>query len=102
MDTSPTEPSPYDKRLDHIEARLDRGSQNMSEIRADVSGLRAELAGNTEVTNEVRELLEAGKNGLKVLGWIGVGAKWLGGIAAALTALWTLLYAITHNGQLPK
>jgi hypothetical protein len=83
------------ERLQEIEERLDRGAATMREF-------RTELAANTETTNEVRELLEAGKNGLKVLGWIGVGAKWIGGMSAALVAVWSLIYAATHNGQLPK
>jgi hypothetical protein len=86
---------PVDERLTEIEDRLDKGSKRMQD-------LRDELAANSATTNEVRELLEAGKNGLKVLGWIGVGAKWIGAIAGALVALWSLIYAATHNGQLPK
>lgn len=86
---------PVDKRLIEIEDRLDKGSKRMQD-------LRNELAANTVITNEVRELLEVGKNGLKVLGWIGVGAKWVGAIAGALVAVWSLIYAATHNGQLPK
>ncbi len=83
------------ERLKEIEDRLDRGAANMREF-------RTELAANTETTNEVRALLETGKSGLKVLGWIGVGAKWAGGIAGAIVALWSLIYVATHNGQLPK
>lgn len=87
--------TPLKNRLQEIEDRLDKGAKNMRDM-------RTELADNTAVTTEVKQLLEAGKNGLKVLGWIGVGAKWVGGLAAAITALWTLLYAATHGGHLPK
>jgi hypothetical protein len=82
-------------RLASIEERLERGSDRMD-------SMQDELSANTAVTTEVRDLLTAGKGGLKVLGWFGVFAKWLGGIATAIAALWALYYAATHGGQLPK
>jgi hypothetical protein len=38
---------------------------------------------------------------MRVLGWMGTAASWLGRLAAAGLAIWGVLYAITHNGELP-
>ena len=59
------------------------------------------LAQNTAMTAQMLDVVKAVKGGIKVLGWIGVGAKWLAGIAAAVTAIYTLIYMATHGGSKP-
>lgn len=81
-------------RLDEINDRLNRGSERMSSI-------ETELRSNTDTTRDVRELMELGRNGFKVLGHIGTAVKWLGGIAAALVACWSL-YQAWKNGTPPS
>lgn len=92
-------PPGTDQRLQAIEQRLANGDRRMTLM-------QGELTQNTLVTTEVRELLEAARTGLKVLGWFGLGVKWCGGIAAALLSIWgfgyAVWYAMTHGGQLPK
>lgn len=77
-----------------IEDRLDRGSDRMKAI-------EDELRQNTDTTREVRELMELGRSGFKVLGFFGVAAKWVGAIAAAFVSVWGLIYTITHGGKPP-
>lgn len=77
-----------------IDERLANGDARMGKI-------EAELTRNTEATEEVRDLLAAAKGAFRVLGGIGAVARWVGGIAAAIVALWGLLYAITHGGRPP-
>jgi hypothetical protein len=83
-----------EERLDAIEQRLQRGSEHMALI-------DGAIAENTTLTREVRDVLDAFKGGMKVLGWLGTGMGWLGKIAAAVVAIWGFIYAITHNGS-PK
>lgn len=94
---SDTTPDAHDTaaRLAIIDDRLDAGAARMD-------AMQRELAANTEVTTEIRDLLASFKGGFRVAGWLGVVAKWLGGLAAAATALWVLIYQATHGGQLPK
>lgn len=80
------------RRFEAIEDRLDRGSDRMKAI-------EVELRENTDTTKEVRELLEVGRSGFKVLGWIGVAAKWLGGVAVAVGAIWSLLHGVQPPGK---
>lgn len=68
---------------------------------ARVETIEAKLDTNTEVTTEVRDFLAAFKGGFKVLGWLGVGAKWVGGMAGAAAAVYTAWYMLTHGGQMP-
>jgi hypothetical protein len=63
--------------------------------------LRSQLKRNTEITEEVRELLGAFKGALRVMGWLSRCAKWGGALAAAGTAIYTALYMATHGGRLP-
>jgi hypothetical protein len=63
--------------------------------------IETKLADTQSVTHEVRDLLTAFKGGFKVLGWLGTGAKWVGGIATACVAIYTIGYMLTHGGQLP-
>lgn len=84
--------------IDRIDERLDKGSERMDDM-------QRELKANTEVTKEVKELLELGRTGFKVLGWLGkaivVTVRVAGYVGAAAVALYSAWYAITHGGQLP-
>lgn len=66
-----------------------------------ITNIETSLEANTAVTHEVRDLLDAFRGGFKVLGWLGLGLKWLGGIATACVALYTVFYMLTHGGNLP-
>lgn len=80
------------RRFEAIEDRLDRGSDRMKAI-------EQELRENTDTTKEVRELLEVGRSGFKVLGWMGAAAKWLGGVAVAVGAIWSVLHGVQPPGK---
>ncbi|WP_141104009.1 hypothetical protein [Noviherbaspirillum denitrificans] len=79
----------------------------MNKLEAGINANTAEIQKNTRLTEELkadtREFLEvfnAVKGGFRVLGWIGTGAKWLGGIAAAGTALYgfgLMMWQILHG-----
>ena len=84
-----------EERLAAIETRLDRGDKRMGRIETSITE-------NTGITVEVRDLLTALKGGLKVAGWIGHAAKWVGAVAIAGSAVWSLIYAAAHDGRLPK
>lgn len=79
--------------LDDIYERLEKGDKRMTHI-------ESTLADNTAATMEARDILVAAKGAFKVLGWLGVVFKWVGGIASAVTALYVLLHL--GDGSLPK
>ena len=81
-------------RLVLIEQRLAQGDQRMN-------GMQEELTKNTQITTEVREILEVAKSGLNVLGGIGKVLGIGGKLAAAGVAIWGAIYALMHHGQLP-
>jgi hypothetical protein len=78
------------RRFAEIEAQMAKGAERMEAI-------ERELRDNTQVTREVRELMVLGRNGFKVLGWFGIAAKWVGSLAAAVAAVWALVYAALHG-----
>lgn len=85
-----------------VNERLDRGDRRFDQ-------LDAEIAENTRLTREsaadlaaIRDVLTAVRGGLRVLGWVGAGMKWLGVIATAGVAIYTAVYALTHGGNLPR
>jgi len=77
-----------------VKERLDSGARRMN-------AMQTELTANTAVTAEVRDILDAGRTGLRVRGGLGTAAAWLGKLAAAAVAIWGAFYAITHGGQPP-
>lgn len=80
-------------RLASIDSRLDAGSRRMTRI-------EAQLAENTALTRDVRELMEAGRAGLRVLGTLGKLAGWVGKLATAALAIWAFIHAV-KNGVPP-
>ncbi len=74
--------------------RLDQGSERMD-------ALQKSLDGNTEVTTEVRDILNGVKLGFKVLNWVGAAAKPLFKLVAFIAAAYSTWYAATHNGKGP-
>lgn len=89
-------PDPLDMaaRLADINQRLARGDTRMASIEAD-------LASNTAITREIRDLMDAARLGLRMLGGMGQVAKWLGMVAAAAVSIYTAAYMLTHGGQPP-
>jgi len=57
---------------------------------------------NSETVAQVVKLLEPLAGLFKVIGWIGTAIKWLGAVAAACLAIYSLWYTWSHNGDLPK
>jgi TolA-binding protein len=47
-------------------------------------------------TKQILEIFQTVSGGLKILGWLGVVAKWLAAILAAITAV----YALIHNPRM--
>lgn len=59
--------------------RLQEGHEAM---KLEITEMRVELAANTEITNQIKEVLEAARTGFKVIGWLGALVKWGAAIAA--------------------
>ena len=79
-------------------------AKQIADLTADNGRLRqleSSLSENTAITSEIRDLLTAVKGGIRVLGWLGTGAKWLGAIAGAVAAIYTVAYMVTHGGRPP-
>ncbi len=79
-------PLPDDERLAAIEQRLQRGDDRMGTIERNV-------AENTAITREIHEILQLGRNGLRILGALGTATKWLASLIAACGAAWGVLTA---------
>lgn len=62
-------------------------------IRARLGSVERAMEDNTEKTIEVLDLLTTFKGGMKFLGWLGVGAKWIAAMVAAGAAIWTAIQA---------
>ena len=89
-----TIPDTVAARLADIDQRLARGDTRMANI-------EVELASNTEVTREVRDLMTAARVGFRVLGGLGTAAKWVGILATASAAVYTAVQTLLHSGQPP-
>ncbi len=89
------------RALAPLNARLDRGAEKMEGLTEGVSKLGDELKRNTGTTEEVRELLDLGKGGLRVLGALGAAFKWIGGLAGAGLAIYALIHALKTGTPVP-
>jgi hypothetical protein len=82
--------------------RLDDGGKRMDSIE---KSMESRFNKQDEALSELLELFQLGKNGLKVLGWLGGGLVWAAKAVAALGAaggaIYVLWYQFTHGGQLP-
>lgn len=100
-DTGPLPLDP-DERSHAIDQQLAAGRRRMEALERGQHEMRKELRENTRITQEIADVMTAGRVGLKVLGGIGTVVKWLGVLAAGALAIWTFLYAATHGGATPK
>lgn len=66
-----------------MQTRIEKQEQELAEI-------RKELAENTSITRELRDILVTVKSGARMFGWIGSAIKWISGVVAAGVALWAL------------
>jgi len=80
--------------LANVQRQLANGDLRMTAI-------EVELRTNTELTADVKALLEAVRAGLKVLGWLGSAAGWAAKVATAVGAVYAAWQLIKH-GAPPK
>lgn len=81
------------------EARLDSGDRRMKDIEDQLIEVRSELKRNSELTQDIRDILTATKVGLKVLGGIGQLVRWLGFVAGGVLAIWGAWQAFLHQAK---
>jgi hypothetical protein len=77
-------------------------TQSIDLLKSQHNEIRKAVDENTIITNtikantdEIIEFFKAGKGFFKIAGYAGTIAKWLGAVAAAVTAIW----AATHLGD---
>lgn len=88
--------------LSAIHDRLNAGDKRMEAIESQLVENTRLTIENTEITKDIKEVLDAARLGFKVIGGLGSLAKWTGSIAAALAAIWGFVYLLTHGGVPPK
>lgn len=84
-----------------IDERLAAGAQRMNALEERQAALQRELARNSEITGDIREILAACRLGLRVLGGLGQLVRWIGMVATAALAIWAVIYAIKSGTPLP-
>lgn len=91
-----------EERLSVFENRQISISERMNLMDAEIKINTRATNHNTGLTQEILDLFSDFKSGFRVLGWLGTGAKWIGGIAGAGVALWVAWQTLTHGGVPPK
>lgn len=69
-----------------IHKRLDDGDARFASV-------EKKIEENTGITQDIRDILQAVRSGLKVLGGLGEIAKWFSYIAAGILGAWSLFKA---------
>ena len=88
-----------DARLDAIERHLHEGHERMQKLEDGQSRILQHIADNRAITNEIRDIMAAGRVGLKVLGGVSVAVKWMAGVVVGLAAIWGGIHAAASNWQ---
>lgn len=57
------------------------------------------LQENTDLTKEIKDILELGKTFFKVLKYIGIGAKWITVLGSGLAVIWAAVHGQTPTGK---
>ncbi len=71
-----------------VERRLDAGDVRMTSIEERLAELRSELRANTDLTRDIREVLETGRALFRFAAWVARISAWLAPIVAATAAAW--------------
>lgn len=66
--------------------------------KARMDNLEKMTCAQTEILKDIKEIMHFSRSGLKVLGWVGVAARWIAAIAGATAAVYALLHV---TGGLP-
>ena len=91
------------QQFQSIEERMAAGDKRMAEIEKQLNAMREELHDNSEITQEIREILIAARWGLRALGGLGQAVKWVGVVAGGVAAVYGAYQALKQGvfGVLP-
>lgn len=78
----------------HVCERFREGSARMDCLEAGLKTNTELTKKISEDTNELVAIFKSLKGGFKVLGWFGAMAKWVGGIALAVTSIYAAWQAM--------
>jgi hypothetical protein len=88
-------PASVEDQIAAINERLDAGSKRMK-------GIEEALTTNTEITQDIHDVIVAARVGFRVLGGLGQAVKWVGMVATGALGLWAFLVALKQGGPGPK
>jgi hypothetical protein len=74
-------------------------SQRLNAIEAQQRAMAVNLAANTAITQEVKDLLELGRTAFRLADYAGRFVRWTCGIAAALGAAWAAWQTLRGGGK---
>lgn len=63
-----------------------------AQMQDEIEDLKKRIDENTQLTRELKDILETLRGGWKFLGWLGSALKFWLGIAAAATAVWAAFW----------
>jgi len=81
---------------DYVAQSLRDGRERMDRIESDVRSNTDITAAMKADTQDVLDILNAVKGGLKVLGWLGTAMKWIATVGGAVATVWGLV-----TGKIP-
>lgn len=115
MTSTSNDDQPFDVRVRIVEAghhvlvdqmasvvvSLQDMQRTMQANGARMSTMESELKDNTATTGEVRDILSAAKGAFKFFSVVGIGMKWLAGLAGAISSLYVAWLIIKNGGKPP-
>lgn len=83
-------------KLNHGERRMNTFETLIEENRVAHKANADALKENTDLTKEIKDILDLGKTFFKVLKYIGIAAKWIAAVGTGVAVIWAALH-----GQIP-
>lgn len=74
---------------------VERRGESLHEIRNEMQEMKLQVRKIECDTRELLEIFHSLKGGFRVLGWLGLFAKWVGGVAGAVYGAWQLYLKYT-------
>ena len=77
-------------RMRRIEENVQRVADHQVENEKTRERMEQKLDTNTELTQQLLSIIQAGKGFFRVMGWVVEAAKWIAGVVVAFGSVWYL------------
>lgn len=91
-------PEEIEEEFQSINLRLRVSDDRMNNMEKLLQENTAVLKKNTDLTEEIKDILDLGKSFFRILRYVGIVAKWVSGLGVAAGVIWAMAHG-TFPGE---